>query len=166
MPDAAPIDAAPPPPSPPPQCTGSRADCDKDPNNGCEVGLSRDPRHCGKCETACQFPDCACRAGVLTLVCPPGRANCDANERNGCEVDLMTSMQHCGSCSRLCHTNGHDAVSAVCTDGHCRISCRVHAFGQGDCDDNPDNGCETQLWTNENCSRCGERCTCSEGMCD
>jgi hypothetical protein len=167
--DAATSDAAPAEPPdaalPPAQCTGNNADCDHDPKNGCEVDLSDDPLHCGRCETACQYPDCACQAGVLTLVCPQGRANCDGDARNGCETDIESSMQNCGSCGRLCHTMGHDATGAVCMAGHCHITCRMHTFGQGDCDDNPDNGCETNIWTNENCGQCGVKCTCVDGTC-
>jgi hypothetical protein len=60
---------------------------------------------------------------------------------------------------------GHDALTAVCMAGHCRITCQIEPFGQGDCDDNPDNGCETNLWTNENCGQCGMKCTCLDGAC-
>jgi hypothetical protein len=60
---------------------------------------------------------------------------------------------------------GHDALAAVCMAGHCRITCQIEPFGQGDCDDNPDNGCETNLWTNDNCGQCGVKCTCVDGVC-
>jgi hypothetical protein len=147
------------------RCTSMSADCDADAGNGCEADLANDPKHCGSCGVACQSPDCACHGGALSVVCPAGRADCDGDSRNGCEVDTDTSMQNCGRCGRLCHTMGHDALDAVCVAGHCKITCQIEPFGQGDCDDNPDNGCETNLWTNENCGTCGMRCTCVEGVC-
>lgn len=188
MPDAAPSDAAPadgaptdatpgdadtmaePDAEPPPaRCTGSNADCDGDPRNGCEANLDQDSAHCGSCTTACRNPDCACRAGKLTVVCPAGHADCDGDSRNGCEVDTDTSMQNCGSCNKLCHRNGLDAVSAMCMGGHCQIGCRFEPFEpfkQADCDDNPDTGCETDLLTDDqNCGMCGMRCNCFQGMC-
>lgn len=168
MPDTAPIAPLPdatPSPNLPVMCAGMTADCDGDAANGCEVNLTDNPSHCGSCDNACQNPDCACRAGALVVVCRPGRADCDGDARNGCEVDSNTSMQHCGRCGRLCHTMGHDAIAAVCMEGHCHITCEMHAFGQGDCDDNPENGCETNVWTNENCGACGTRCTCVQGVC-
>lgn len=171
-PPASPLDAAPSPPrrdaasAPPPlHCAGSSADCDADAGDGCEADLASDPKHCGSCGVACQSPDCACRDGVISVVCPAGRADCDGDSRNGCEVDIDTSMQNCGRCDRLCHTMGHDALEAVCVAGHCKITCQIEPFGQGDCDDDPDNGCETNLWTDENCGMCGVRCTCIDGKC-
>lgn len=176
--DAAPVDAAATDAEPmaepdaeptPPRCTGSNADCDGDPRNGCEANLNEDSAHCGSCATACRYPDCACRAGKLTVVCPPGHADCDGDRRNGCEVDTDTSMQNCGACNKLCHQNGLDAVSATCMGGHCQITCRFEPFEpfkQADCDDNPDTGCETDLLTdNQNCGMCGMRCSCFQGMC-
>lgn len=150
---------------PPLRCTGTNADCDADAGNGCEADLANDPEHCGSCGVACHSPDCACRDGVISVVCPAGRADCDGDSRNGCEVDIDTSMQNCGRCGRLCHTMGHDALEAICVAGHCKITCQIEPFGQGDCDDNPDNGCETNLWTDENCGMCGVRCTCIDGKC-
>ena len=157
-------DAGPPPPTPP-TCTGTQADCDHDPATGCEVNLATDVNHCGKCEIACRYPDCVCRAGVLAVACPQGRADCDGDSSNGCEVNTDSSMQHCGRCNRLCHTMGHDAIAAVCVSGKCRITCETEFSGQNDCDDNPDNGCETNIWTNENCGQCGVKCTCLNGVC-
>jgi hypothetical protein len=41
-------------------CAGTRADCDRDPANGCEVDLATDPAHCGACGRACEG---GCRDG-------------------------------------------------------------------------------------------------------
>lgn len=161
--DAGPVVSSDP---PPPSCQASHEDCDRDPRNGCEADLTRDPAHCGRCGNACQAPDCACVDGALVVSCPSGRADCDADPSNGCEVDSATSMMHCGRCQRACHTNGHDAIAAVCVDGACRITCESEVYPEADCDGNPDNGCETSLWLDDmNCGGCGVRCTCNMGVC-
>jgi hypothetical protein len=155
-----------PPPAQPIQCASGSADCDEDAGNGCESDLTRSPKHCGQCNVACPTADCACEDGRLVTVCRAGRADCDGNPANGCEVDTRTSMQNCGRCGRLCHTNGHDAIDAKCVDGRCVITCQSELFPELDCDGNPDNGCETSIWTdNQNCGACGVRCTCIDGRC-
>jgi hypothetical protein len=160
-------DGGPPPDAAPPSlvCGSRQADCDSDAGNGCETDLTSDARHCGQCGRACSDPDCACRDGRLETLCPSGRADCDGSSSNGCEVDIRTSMDHCGSCGRRCHTDGHDAITAVCTAGTCHITCEAELVPEGDCDGNPDNGCETSLQTDQNCGACGVRCTCSNGIC-
>jgi hypothetical protein len=159
-------DAAPPPDAAPAGCQGAFADCDGDPANGCEVDLASSRAHCGRCGNACSTPDCACVGAELVVSCPPGRADCDGAPANGCEVDTATSMQHCGSCQRTCHMNGHDALSAVCVAGQCRLTCQRELDPEADCDGDPDNGCETTIWRDDlNCGACGVRCTCSMGVC-
>ncbi len=160
------VPATPPSPPEPLRCASGTADCDEDAGNGCEIDLTRDSKHCGQCGIGCPSADCACQNGRLVTVCTTGRADCDSNPANGCEVNTQTSMQHCGSCGRSCHTNGHDAISATCVNGRCEIKCQSELFPELDCDGNPDNGCETRIWTdNQNCGACGVRCTCIDGVC-
>lgn len=147
-------------------CANGTGDCDEDAGNGCETDLFADEKHCGVCGAACPTADCECQAGKAVTVCRRGRADCDQNPANGCEVDIDTSMQNCGACGRSCHTNGHDAITAVCEAGRCRLTCESELFPELDCDGNPDNGCETSIWTdNQNCGACGVRCTCADGVC-
>jgi hypothetical protein len=155
-----------PPPPEPLRCASGTADCDEDAGNGCEIDLIQDSKHCGQCGVGCPTSDCACQNGRLVTICTTGHADCDSNPANGCEVNTQTSMQHCGSCGRLCHTNGHDAITATCVKGRCEITCQSELFPELDCDGNPDNGCETSIWTdNQNCGACGVRCTCVDGIC-
>jgi hypothetical protein len=62
---------------------------------------------------------------------------------------------------------GHDALTATCNAGVCDLTCQFHAFPQIDCDHDPDNGCETQAWTDtQNCGMCGQVCIrCELGTC-
>jgi hypothetical protein len=152
---------------PPVICVAFAADCDGDAANGCETDLRSDPAHCGACHSECDNADCVCRDGQKQLACRPGHADCDGMPANGCEIDTQTDLQHCGGCNKLCHTNGHDALTATCTAGRCEITCRFHPFPQIDCDNDPDNGCETQAWLDDqNCGMCGVRCTCNNGVCE
>jgi hypothetical protein len=162
-------DAGPSVPMTPPEplrCTTGTADCDEDAGNGCESDLMQNSKHCGQCGVACPTADCACENGKLVTICHTGFADCDSNPANGCEVNIQTSMQNCGSCGRLCHTNGHDAIAAACVNGRCQLTCQSELFPELDCDGNPDNGCETSVWTDrENCGACGVRCNCIDGRC-
>lgn len=156
-----------PPSTLPNACAPATADCDGDAANGCEADLRRDRAHCGSCDVACQADDCQCRDGKPVAQCRTGRADCDGVAANGCEVDLQTDLNNCGACARLCHTMGHDAMSATCNAGVCEITCAVHAYPEIDCDHDPDNGCETEAWTDaNNCGMCGRRCVrCEFGTC-
>ncbi len=99
--------------------------------------------------------------------CPAGRDDCDNNPDNGCEADLA-SLEHCGACGVRCAAGANAAAS--CQRGRCVQQC---ADGFGDCDNNPDNGCETDIRVSPaHCGRCGMACTasgatptCRAGVC-
>jgi len=151
-----------------PSCEADRADCDGDSANGCEVDLLNDRAHCGSCTSACQSEDCMCLDGALAVSCAGTQADCDGDAANGCETDLTLSMEHCGACGSLCHSNGHDAVEAACVDGRCEITCEPRIAPEADCDNDPDNGCETYLYFDRaNCGECGKTCrtNCEGGVC-
>lgn len=90
--------------------------------------------------------------------CPGGGVLCGA----AC-VDLETDAEHCGACDNACSTFGDDLT---CRDGVCQPpACEP---GRGDCDRNPENGCEEDLSTSTaHCGRCGARCAgqCVQGSC-
>jgi len=106
-----------------------------------------------------------CVAGCDTQRgCGEGRLCCGG----GC-VDAQTSAMHCGACGTLCATvNGVPACAAGrCTVGRCN-----EPFG--DCDNDPANGCETNVQnTAAHCGACGMACAtpsngvaaCSAGRC-
>src|SRR5262249_22305765 len=72
-------------------CTGTFADCDNDPKNGCETNLATSPTHCGACGTVCNAtngtPSCA--TGSCSITCNPGFGDCDGDPTNGCETNLQ-----------------------------------------------------------------------------
>jgi len=150
---------------PPVACTAGSDDCDGDPSNGCETDLQRDPAHCGACARACSAPGCACENGSFVAACETGQADCDGDAQNGCETDTSRDSSHCGGCAQLCHADGYDALAATCTAGRCELTCRSPRL-EIDCDGDPDNGCETNIWIDgDNCGGCGVQCTCHDGRC-
>jgi len=91
--------------------------------------------------------------------CPPGQTDC-----SGVCVDLDTDKEHCGTCDNPC---AFDHAGAACVDGTCQMTGCEQGFA--DCNDDPEDGCETDLTTNENCGSCGNACeegeNCIEGQC-
>jgi len=85
-------------------CSGSWADCNMDPSDGCETGLLGDPRHCGSCENSCASGRCS--AGT----CAPMTALCtDGNV-------ARTYMYGSGICTATC---GGDTIRCIGTTCDC-----------------------------------------------
>ena len=138
-------------------CAAPFADCDRLPQNGCEVDTLRDVAHCGGCGARCaDRPNAAvqCAAGRCEFACNPGFADCDGAADNGCEVNLQTDIDRCGACGTTCAPpNGTPA----CVAGRCAVA--ACATGFGDCDGNATNGCETDLRASTaHCGTCGSMC--------
>lgn len=137
-------------------CDNGFEDCDERVDTGCETDTTSDTGHCGACENACSIPNTV--AACVDSSCEIG--GCVANYEDctdaaGCETDTSSSIQHCGSCARSCSNAGATAVS--CSNGSCDApTCDED---HGNCDDNADNGCETDLTTPAQCGSCGNVCT-------
>jgi hypothetical protein len=169
-PVAGPPSALPPPSAPPeiPACAAGRDDCDGDTSNGCETDLLTSAQHCGACDVACAQPGCVCENGVPALHCPEGTQDCDGDVANGCETAVASDSANCGVCGHACSADGAGVASVACEASKCVVTCTGAALAlRGDCDGNPDNGCETLLWNDpDNCGKCGTTCAfCDEGFC-
>jgi hypothetical protein len=169
------------------------ADCNGDlpspTGDGCEVNLGTtyttenglpislgDPQNCGACGNACK-PGQTCallRQGGVQCACAPGETLCQSRRATWC-ADLLTSPADCGACGNACANDLSNNLATaknlqgVCKKGACVNECTP---GWGDCDGNPDNGCETNLKSNiANCGACGNRCDtvagqpCIDGQC-
>jgi hypothetical protein len=153
------------------------ADCDNDPNTGCEVDLTTDSNNCSFCGNVCKLPHATatCQpepsgnplARCVIQACDAGWADCDGNPANGCESNPTTDPNNCGGCGTKCDaTNG----TPGCSGGKCGIVC---FGGFGDCNGNPADGCEVGLkYDAANCSACGNVCpsaggvpACTNGVC-
>ncbi|MET0390908.1 MAG: hypothetical protein ABW321_33350 [Polyangiales bacterium] len=137
-------------------CLPGFADCDQDPDNGCEADLSLG-RSCGRCGNNCgelaHVASAGCAAGSCNeLACDSGWGDCNLLVIDGCERDLQTPRD-CGVCGAACapaHAPA-DCARGVCVHGPCEP-------GWGDCDGVAANGCESALDTSLNCGTCGNTC--------
>ncbi|MFP4597169.1 MAG: hypothetical protein ACOC9W_01500 [Persicimonas sp.] len=152
-------------------CAPGTEDCDGDLSNGCEVDIDSDPSNCGGCGTRCVFDNAtaACVDGSCELdSCSNNYDSCDGDIATGCEANL-NSLEHCGGCDELCDFENADER---CSSGSCLFEGCDDGFG--DCDNDTDNGCETDTNSNlSHCGGCGQACTlpnanteCNTGSCD
>ncbi|WP_437725484.1 hypothetical protein [Sorangium sp. So ce861] len=140
-------------------CPAGRGDCNGEPDDSCEVDLAADPENCGTCGGLCTVANGTgkCTAtGCAVGTCEPGFADCDGRYDNGCETNTETSLSHCGGCGETCTIAGG---APKCEDGECKV--RTCNSGMGDCDGDPDNGCETNV--NSNQTHCGA-CAAAGGV--
>jgi hypothetical protein len=154
-------------------CDAGYADCDTDPSNGCEVGLGT-VNDCSGCGDECSGSTPYCSGGRCSAIdCAverPGYGDCDGDGVD-CETDLSpsgsgNSISDCMLCGSTCGPYFQATVS--CESGVCSIySCEA---GHDDCDGQLENGCETELGTETDCSECDDECGgstpyCSGGTC-
>jgi hypothetical protein len=143
-------------------------------DNRCGVGCADDADCLGlTCEPATHTcrgctSDANCAPGTICsgAVCVPG---CAANETcptgypccGGLCKNVNSDRTSCGACDAACAETGQ-CINGVCGPGPCEP-------GLGECNANPEDGCETDLISNPlNCGRCRAVCAsglCSGGMC-
>ncbi len=138
-------------------CNPGYSDCDNDPTNGCETPNGTDVNNCGSCKHTCSIGNgtASCSGGVCAVAaCNAGYTDCNSQASDGCEVHTSNDPFNCGSCNHQCFiANG----VAGCVNGTCKVA--TCNSGWSDCDNNPANGCETNLTTDiTNCGQCGHSC--------
>lgn len=153
------------------ECSGTFADCNVDPADGCETDLSSSALHCGSCMHPCTprtglglAPTCV--AAQCRDACDSTHGDCNSDlQSDGCESDLQSSSTNCGGCGVPCAAPANG--SATCTEGACSRMCNPNYF---DCDGDPSSLCETNVATSDShCGACGNRCGtgthCVSGAC-
>ncbi|MBQ9395214.1 MAG: hypothetical protein IJU23_06815 [Proteobacteria bacterium] len=103
------------------ECVNGYKDCDNNPNNGCEQYVGSN----GSCTAT----------PPVGGECTNGLQNC-----SGTCIDINNDANNCGSCGNSCLTKSN-VSQATCSNKKCQIT--ACATGYKDCDNNPDNGCET-----------------------
>ncbi|MCG8557636.1 MAG: hypothetical protein MJD61_20460 [Proteobacteria bacterium] len=124
------------------ECEAFFADCDGDPDNGCEADL-RTRDNCGQCGVRCQFPNtrASCAGGTCLLTsCDDGFADCDSSVDNGCETSILSNGRHCGTCDHRCSESHPTVAVTSCQDGRCASArCGDAIVNNGESCDNGNN---------------------------
>lgn len=129
-------------------------------------------RNCGQCGNRCAIPGAreTCRNRSCEMLgCLANRGDCDFVPWNGCETQLLHDLWNCGGCGISCaHLPG--TTAGRCEDGECVVAACLP--GLGDCNEEPQDGCETRLGTQQHCGGCDQRCgggltnaVCAGGAC-
>lgn len=144
-------------------CVPGYADCNGDPNDGCEVDLESDEANCGECEVECstQNGNSTCEDGQCVIECEDFFDDCDNDPTtNGCEADLLSSVNHCGGCgASFACDDGNSGQSPACEQGECKYyGCPTNL---GACDG--DGVCNDSLTSRTHCGQCGNSCTADRG---
>jgi hypothetical protein len=98
-----------------PGCAANHANCDGNPNNGCETPTAADPANCGGCGTQCLTQNASastCSAATCNPTCNDGFAVC-SNPAAGCLTSIDTAA-HCGNCNTACTGGTPFCVSRAC----------------------------------------------------
>ncbi len=139
-------------------------DCDLEPSNGCETDILNDLANCWMCGMVCPT---YCINGVCVFPCSGADADCDGNLDNNCETNTWSDPNNCGACGRVCN---FDHATGRCEVGACEILSCDHGFAS--CDFLDINGCETSIFSLDNCGACGVACdldhaseSCDTGAC-
>ena len=142
------------------RCGGSGPNCAGTTGSFCCgtecVDLNNDERYCGDCGTSCDTNE-LCSSGSCR--CGGSGADCTGATTNFCCgtscVNRTSDESNCGSCGNTC-TNPNGSTN--CLSSVCVPSC---ASGYADCDGDPDDGCEENIWETNDCgSTCGNRVNC------
>ena len=99
--------------------------------------------------------------------CQDPYGDCNLDDQDGCETVLGTD-QNCSGCGDVCEPYPH--AYAMCESGECVLGACLN--GYADCNADPEDGCETELGNDQNCSGCGDLCqfphaegACLDGLC-
>ena len=88
-------------------CFRGWADCDQEPDNGCEANIASDSSRCGACDVVCNDQE-FCSEGDCVPSCPLGERLC-----SGVCEDIRNDPLHCGGCDSPCGPGG------TCINGFC-----------------------------------------------
>jgi hypothetical protein len=139
-----------------PVCNAGYGNCDGDPSNGCESGVTSDEQNCGGCGNVCAVQGAhvtsnECMNGQCNPQCSTNYLTCDNDKQNGCEADKLSDEANCGACGTVCSSlPAAHVTSNLCQSGTCDPVC---SGAYRDCDASRTNGCEVDSSTNA--SHCG-----------
>ncbi len=146
------------------------ANCDGDPTNGCEADVDGDVNNCGDCGLKCPSGE-LCFKGQCNDPCTLAGM---PDKCGGQCTNLLTDDRNCGACGTACDPTGPGApllpadMFYGCSGGTCGKR-KSHLANRRDCNNDPSDGCEVTIHTDEHCGGCndacpaGKRCLLSNG---
>lgn len=143
--------------------TTSEGEGDEDPGLPPDLGACDGPEDCLLNNTTCYLPQGICVGGMCDFEFKASGTPCD--DADPCtEVDACDGFGLCSGTPKQCL--GGECVLGECTGAECDP-------GTADCNDNPMDGCETTLGTDDDCNACGDSCdagpnasgSCNAGTC-
>ncbi len=145
-------------------CAFGYLDCNKDPNDGCEVTGTNDVKNCGGCGKVCpggMNSSPVCTNGICsTIPCMAPFQECNGNPADGCEANTATDINNCAACGTVCPAVANGTIG--CKAGVCGIGVCNAPFKN--CDNNAGTGCETDSNIDvNNCGACGTKCAAANG---
>jgi hypothetical protein len=75
------------------------------------------------------------------------------------------SLEHCGACDHDCSALLNLRAPARCEADHCVFDADACVPGHGDCNADPEDGCETELSDAEHCGACDVACAPDTQLC-
>ncbi len=129
------------------RCGGACVDID-DPAFGCAEGS------CTPCAVASHVQAVCSPSGCEPQGCEPGYASCDDDPTTGCETPLGTATD-CSICGEVCDAPSGDVA---CDPSQLRCAIQNCPAGSGDCNGDPEDGCEDPLNSPEHCGACSTAC--------
>jgi hypothetical protein len=140
-------------------CGPGYADCNGDPEDGCESATDSDALNCGGCGNACELDhaQAACMAGECEVgSCDLDFDDCNGDPADGCEVDLSSDPSHCSGCGNAC------TASEVCSASDCVSSCTTGVLDGTETDVDCGGGACPLCTIGQSCLQGGD---CASGKC-
>jgi hypothetical protein len=153
---------------PPSACAVGWADCNGQPDDGCETNITT-PSACGSCTKACSASDPECAGGACVTGCPTQTpVLCGST----C-VDTTSNANDCDACGKACTTAVANA-QPTCANSACTFACNADFTG---CPPPPaaPTACVNEQDDANNCGTCNKMCAgptsgagqaaCAKGAC-
>lgn len=135
-------------------CAAPWSHCSGDPDQGCEVDISK-PNNCGGCGNICPTGMPVCSSLGTAYSCAAGCSGSTPTLCSGTCVDTANSSGNCGTCGHTCTTSVAHA-QPTCQGGGCSFACNA---GYTSCA----GACVDEQTDNNNCGGCGNQYVCAGG---
>jgi hypothetical protein len=142
-------------------CASGFADCNGNPDDGCEADLSQ-AGHCGTCTTMCSGGTPVCSTTGTTFACVSGCPAATPTLCAGACVNTTSNAQNCNGCGMACPAVTN--AQATCTNSVCGFACNAnyHVCNGACADSTSVNSCGTSCTP---CQVANATPACTGGNC-